>query len=165
MNWGAIGVVAETVGALGVIATLLYLATQVRQATRVAKADFFFRAIDGMVDFNLRVADNEALSELFWKTLEAPERLTEVEELRSRHLLSGLFRAGERSYFARRSDLIGEEIFRSHVSPMVRLSRTPGGARWLQTWGPGLDPGYLRALEKLQHPSEAGGREGRTESD
>ena len=148
MNWDAIGAVAEAVGALGVIATLLYLATQVRQATRAAKADFFFRSIEGLVDFNLRVADNDALPELFWKTLESPDRLTDAEERRSRHLLSGLFRAGERTYFAYRSDLIGEEVFRSQIGLMARLSRMPGGVGWIRTWGPGLDPGYLRALEE-----------------
>ena len=113
MNWDAVGAIAEAVGAFGVIATLLYLATQIRQATRVAKADFFFRGIDGTIDFNLRVADNEELSELFWKTLEFPDRLTEEEERRSRHLLSGIFRQGERLYYARQDDLI--KIGRAHV--------------------------------------------------
>ena len=153
MNWDAVGAIAEAVGAFGVIATLLYLATQIRQATRVAKADFFFRSIDGWIDFNLRVADNDALSELFWKTLESPDSLSDEEERRSRHLLSGIFRLGERLYYARQDDLIGEEIFKSHVGQLVRLSRTPGGVRWLKEWGPGLDPRFLRVIEELDLPS------------
>ena len=31
MNWDAIGAIAELLGAIGVIASLIYLATQVRQ--------------------------------------------------------------------------------------------------------------------------------------
>ena len=99
MNWDALSAIAGAVGALGVIVTLLYLALQVRHATRVAKADFFFRSIEGWIDFNLRVADNEELSELLWKTLESPGELSRTEELRSRHLLSGIFRIGERLYY------------------------------------------------------------------
>lgn len=152
MNWEAITAIAEAVGAFGVIATLLYLATQIRQATRVAKADFFYRQIDGWIDFNLRIANNEELSELFWKTLESPDRLSEEEELRSRHLLSGLFRLGERLYYARQDDLVSEEIFNSHLGLVARLSSTPGGARWLNEWGPGLDPRFVETIKGFSPP-------------
>lgn len=38
MNWNAVGAIAEVLGAVGVIVSLLYLAIQVRQGTKVAKA-------------------------------------------------------------------------------------------------------------------------------
>ena len=38
MNWEAIGAVGEILGAAGVIVSLLYLATQIRQSTKVARA-------------------------------------------------------------------------------------------------------------------------------
>lgn len=38
MNWSALGAIAETVGGLGVILTLVYLALQIRGSNRVAKA-------------------------------------------------------------------------------------------------------------------------------
>jgi hypothetical protein len=37
VNWEAIGAAAELLGAIGVIASLLYLATQIRQGTRTAR--------------------------------------------------------------------------------------------------------------------------------
>ncbi len=39
MNWEAIGAVGEILGALGVIATLIYLALQIRQNTRSIQAN------------------------------------------------------------------------------------------------------------------------------
>lgn len=45
VNWEAIGAAAELLGAIGVIASLLYLATQIRQSTRTAKDT----ALRGMV--------------------------------------------------------------------------------------------------------------------
>ncbi len=39
MNWDAIGAVAEALGAAGVIASLLYLAIQVRASTRASAVE------------------------------------------------------------------------------------------------------------------------------
>ena len=39
MDWEAIGAVGEILGALAVVATLFYLTSQIRQGTRVARAD------------------------------------------------------------------------------------------------------------------------------
>ena len=38
MNWEAIGAVGETVGALAVLVTLVYLAVQIRQNTKAVQA-------------------------------------------------------------------------------------------------------------------------------
>ena len=38
MNWEAIGAIGEILGAAGVIATLAYLAVQIRQNTKMARA-------------------------------------------------------------------------------------------------------------------------------
>jgi len=38
MNWGAIGAIGEVLGAIAVIATLLYLGTQISQTNRIAKS-------------------------------------------------------------------------------------------------------------------------------
>ena len=38
MNWDAVGAIAEVLGAIGVIVSLLYLANQIRQSTQTEKA-------------------------------------------------------------------------------------------------------------------------------
>ncbi len=38
MNWDAIGAIAELLGAIGVIGSLVYLATQIRQNTTTVRA-------------------------------------------------------------------------------------------------------------------------------
>ncbi len=39
MSWDAIGAIAELAGALGVIASLIYLATQIRHSTRASAVE------------------------------------------------------------------------------------------------------------------------------
>ena len=42
MNWDAIGAIAELLGAVGVIASLVYLASQMGQNARAARASSYF---------------------------------------------------------------------------------------------------------------------------
>ena len=52
MNWEAIGAVAELVGAIAVVASLLYLAIQVRHSTEVSRATAFQAIFDGVTTHN-----------------------------------------------------------------------------------------------------------------
>ena len=63
MNWEAIGAIAEAVGAAGVIASLVYLGTQIRSNTRAAKAAAYEQALTGGRDINLAVIAHSGLFE------------------------------------------------------------------------------------------------------
>ena len=60
VNWEAIGAVGEMLGALGVIVTLIYLATQIRQNT-------------GAVRSQTRATIFSGLQEELWKNMEFPD--------------------------------------------------------------------------------------------
>ncbi len=65
MNWEAIGAIAEAVGAAGVIASLVYLGTQIRSNTRAAKATAYQQTLTGGRDINLAILANSDL----WETM------------------------------------------------------------------------------------------------
>ena len=46
MNWQAIGTASDLLAAIGVIASLLYLAAQVRTSSRIARQDAALKAED-----------------------------------------------------------------------------------------------------------------------
>ena len=50
MNWDAIGAIAESFGAIGVLITLVYLAVQVRQNTKMIQSATFQNLSDSMSD-------------------------------------------------------------------------------------------------------------------
>ncbi len=52
MNWEAIGAIAELVRAIAVVASLLYLAIQVRQNAEVNRATAFQDIFDGLTTHN-----------------------------------------------------------------------------------------------------------------
>ena len=73
MNWDAIGAVAEALGAIGVMLTLLYLAFQTRQNTHVLdqtrnmhEASTFRANMDGVMNLQAVLAQDDQLA-LIWK--------------------------------------------------------------------------------------------------
>jgi hypothetical protein len=56
MNWEAIGAIGETLGGIGVIVTLIYLALQIRQNTKVSRAASAQQMTDKWVTINLQVS-------------------------------------------------------------------------------------------------------------
>ncbi len=95
MNWDAIGAIAELLGAVGVIASLVYLATQIRQS----------RSQMGLNTTALRASSQQAVSEnlieLLVRATSDPENLrvvslgmTDITSLEGEDLMRFLIWAG-----------------------------------------------------------------------
>jgi len=65
VDWNAVGALGEVLGAVAVVLTLAYLAKQVRQSNRIAKAEAFRSGRVRMADLLARWADDEEWCELF----------------------------------------------------------------------------------------------------
>jgi hypothetical protein len=57
MNWEAIGAIGEAVGAVAVVASLVYLAVQIRQNTKSVQAATFQSIAEGLADASYRLID------------------------------------------------------------------------------------------------------------
>ena len=65
MNWEAIGAVAESLGTLAVIASLIYVAIQIRQNNRGARIETFASAVRGVQEQHRALATNPELLRIF----------------------------------------------------------------------------------------------------
>ena len=71
MNWDALGAIAEFVGAIAVVLTLLYLAVQIRQSNRLSRFQTS-RDIFGQIDDNNRlVVESRDLRKLAFRTYDS----------------------------------------------------------------------------------------------
>ena len=64
MNWDAIGAIAELLGAVGVIASLVYLATQMRQNTRAMRASAYQEVLNQRDSVMLPLMQDGELAQL-----------------------------------------------------------------------------------------------------
>ena len=120
MNWDAIGAIGEIIGALAVIITLFYLARQVRQNTRMARAemtkDLYLASRTAIMD----VAANDRLAEI-WKDI----RPFDDESAASRHTFyQSFFRLYELQFNLAKQDLLDTSIATSYELVIRMFART-----------------------------------------
>ena len=87
MNWDALGAIAELLGAIAVLATLVYLTLQVRQNTNALNSSNNHRVMDAFNALNVTIAGDADVARIFYTGIAAPETLTEAEQNRFQHLM------------------------------------------------------------------------------
>ena len=111
MNWEAAQTIAEIVGAGGVIASLIYLALQIRQSTKVSRAemtkDLYLASRTAIMD----IAANDTLAKISTEI-----RQFDNEELMRRNMFyQSFFRLYELQYNLNNQGLLDSDIARSYA--------------------------------------------------
>ena len=81
MNWDAVSAIAEVLGATAVVVTLIYLAIQIRQNTKVARSATRQAIAESAAQLGTDLLENSGMAEIFVKHFNG-EELSAVEELR-----------------------------------------------------------------------------------
>ena len=133
MNWEAIGAIGEVAGALGVIATLLYLAFQIQQNTRSIRGATL-NAITAHKQFELRWSSDIAAA---WrKSLAEPENLTEDESWQIAEWMASSFVARQNEYFQYKQGLIDKETWEASEKIIAMALASNWGRKWWEEFGP-----------------------------
>ncbi len=109
MNWDAIGAIAELAGAVGVVASLIYLGTQIRHSTKASSVEAKLTTTSmhsSVVD--LLIAD-PALNELFMRGVASTEELTPEEYQRFSNLCLKTFWYFSAAHYQLRTGMLDED--------------------------------------------------------
>ena len=91
MNWQVMGALGELVGGVAVIGTLIYLATQIRQNTRINASAIRQNFYDYTTRQMLHGTDSREFSALLGKTLMTDEELLPGEEMQMTRMFQAVF--------------------------------------------------------------------------
>lgn len=137
MNWDAIGAIAELLGALGVIISLAYLATQIRQNTRQIgehSRELRIAAIDAIANSFSRFRDplirDPELAALWIRGLEDYDALDDVERIRVGRLLQELFFAHQNTWSRHMEGATTKAAWLDHRQAIAGNLRHPGIRTW-----------------------------------
>ena len=123
MDWAAIGAVSEVIAAVAVVISLVYLATQVRQATKIARATTRNAIAESAQALSQDVIDNADMAEIFVKHLNG-EELNAVEMLRLQGRCYRDMRHWENIFYQVREGLLTNEEwsgFRKNLAALFEI--------------------------------------------
>jgi len=98
LDWEIIGAVAEFVGAVGVVVTLLYVARQIRAAAVEGQRSRYNELTSSVANTGQTWAANDALSEIMFRGLRDPSSLEPYESFRFYSGVYGLMKTWEATY-------------------------------------------------------------------
>jgi len=130
MNWTAIGATGELLGAIGVIASLLYLARQMRRAAadaRRAAAQAVFTKMNTVYE---SVSANPQLADVYLRGTANLSALSPAEGVQFSAVLIGFVRSYEEILHYKRAGAVGDWVWESVELVVLPTLATPGGLEW-----------------------------------
>ncbi len=134
INWDAVGAIAELLGALGVIATLLYLIRQISQntaATRSAAAGAYW---EGSLEIAKALAQDPVLNKLFFAYMDEPEKFDRDEEMRAHNMASIFLHAMEQARDLYIENTLSKDKWEGRRKQLIWLATKPGFKRYWDEW-------------------------------
>ncbi len=153
MDLQALGNIGEFVGAIGVIASLLYLASQVRQAQRVARAESI-RELQANPGVHLMLAGDADAARIYHTGSEDPSRLDAVDLERFNKLLGLQVLAFIQVHIAHQGGLVDRDLYDSWLYAMAWELRTPGASRWWLAVRAYYQADAVRAIDEVRETAD-----------
>ena len=135
MDWQATGAIAELAGALGVIASLLYLAIQIRQSSRASKAEAVQAVQQSMIDISLAIASDPSWAKIFERAEDSYLNLSREDKTRLGWLWFAVMRGTETLYHHYLRGNADWSMWESHEGAVVNNLHNPGFREWWRNVG------------------------------
>jgi hypothetical protein len=157
MNWEAIGAIAELLGAIGVIASLVYLATQIRhsreqmsQNTQALRAGTYQQFQSELGDAFGRAIEVPGLDSVVRSGFADYRQLNEADAFKFEFFMVGCVATYENAYYQFRSGLLDEDRWLIHSAGLRGVLRFPGvGQWWKLAIPPPLSPDFIALVEEI----------------
>jgi len=120
----------EIIGAVAVVASLLYLAAQVRQGTRAQRTENYSRALERVSSLQSALSQDGEVSRIFAKGVQDASRLTPLERIRFTWALYEAFDAFEFMFHTYHTDQIPDEVWERWSLTIAWWLSFPGVQAW-----------------------------------
>jgi hypothetical protein len=154
MNWEAINAIAQLVSSIGVVASLDYLAVQVRHNTRVTRLSAQDAATTALRDVTRPFAENPEVGRLWRAGLEDLNTLTAEDKARFYHVAFQFLKAMETIHFHYMYGLMEEDIWRGWCNLYKHYLSSPGLESYWQVRRDLFSERFQEFVAGLEKPRE-----------
>ncbi len=144
MNWEAISAVSEIIGAVAVVVSLIYVAAQIRQNTRMMRTAAKQSLTEASQGFMYAAIDN---SEDWVKLMAGESASTPEQDARMSLLVRAMLRGFESQCYQYESGLLEEAEWRALQSAIKDLCALPGVNKYWQQLKPHMSERLKRVVE------------------
>jgi hypothetical protein len=137
MNWEAASAIAEWIGVILIIVSLVYVALQIRQNTATIKAATELETGRMWSEFHSRVATSPDLADIWDKGLTEPGALSPPEKRRFIWFVAEYCFVVENLFRQQKLGFLSRETWTQHESTIAGLLLHPLLDRW---WESGVSP-------------------------
>jgi hypothetical protein len=130
LNWDALGAFAETAGAIAVVASLLFVGSQLRQAQSIERAKAQRDLLIQAREFMSLLSGDEEQFEAVRTCLGDFDRGSDFEKERFNAWAFNLLFTFEQVYYMHQDGYVNEGSFSRFEQAMLSVIRTNGGGRW-----------------------------------
>jgi len=138
LNWEAIGVIAEVIGAFAVVVTLIFLANQLRQSNTLGKAEAerdWFSTWHNLVRESM---GSDEAAELMRGGLNDYSKLSPNEKAVFSTRILGMFDHVDVLRRLHETGYVSDDLLGAVLNAMSAIVATPGGRDWWKEIGPML---------------------------
>jgi hypothetical protein len=160
MTLDDLGNIGELVAAIGVIASLIYLAVQIRQNTRSVRAATHHSSARAATETQNIFAQSNDLARIFRIGSRETEELTEDERQRLDSMLMSIFMWYEDTFFQYQQSMIDREVWEGRQRALLSQLKRPGIASWWARRSGFFADSFVSYVDQLSQqamPAEQGG--------
>jgi hypothetical protein len=156
MNWEAAGAVGEIIGAIGVIASLLYLAMQVRTSNKASMVESKLATSRMHSDFLVSLIQNPELNNILIAGLAGDESLSKTDYQRFSNMTHQAFTFFSAGYFQVKKGTMDPDEWHETEAIIGYWLSGLGGRKWWEKVGRGRFSSSFVTYIESEMPSEEG---------
>ena len=149
LNWNAIGAVGEILGALAVVVSLIYLATQIRAQNRESRISSVHEITSAIRHAMSLLVDSDT-AEIVVKGINDIDDMSDVERLRYIALNMIVFRVYEEAYYQVGQNRLDDYIWEGMKSQLTDFLGTDGAQKVWQLRGHQFGNEFRDFIDELE---------------
>lgn len=144
MNWDAVSAVSEIVGAVAVVVSLIYVAAQIRQNTRMMRSTAKQSLTETTQQFLYMAIEK---SEDWYKLVSGGEASTPEEDARMALIVRAMLRGFESQCYHYETGLLEEEEWQALRNTIRFGCRLPGASKYYEELKPQMSARLIKVVE------------------
>ena len=136
MDWEALSAVADIIGVVLVVVSLVYLATQVRQGNEMALAESERELLENWANAVAGISVDDRTTDIFHRGMDDFHSLTNIEKTRFSVIMQRLINTYISALRMDSKSLVGSEEVNIFGDICLAMILTPGGRQWWSIIGP-----------------------------